>query len=255
MINNRAKLQRLEKEVLLLMSYKDKYEDLKNIIKGYKIKQLLELTAYLLDRRVGATKYSEYDLEFMIESLLSARVNCLNNYYDWFWNEEDKKRLSSVNNEIFNACEKGFQEALETAASLEKRIKKRDSFLKNYEIEIKITPYPTIHGVNRDAAETVGGFLGEESLPETIEHISHCHYHRYKKLEEFPIFLTDKTTNRSTGYYDKNFPGINICYLVHRMMDSSVWSYPDILSIRRVWADVKVTYQYFRNIPKTAAIN
>jgi len=243
---NRKNLE-LEKEVLLLMSFKSNIKKLDEIIKGYKLKQLLEITAYLLDRRVGAKRYSVYDLEFMTEELLSARVRLLHNDNKWLWTAEDKQRLSVVNAEIFNACEKGFKEAFETAELLENRIKKRDSFLKDYEIEIKITPYPTIHGVNRDVADTVGGFLGEESIPCAVEHISHCHFHRYN-YDEF--FLVDKNPSWNTDFYRKTFPGINICYLVHRMMESHVWSYPDILSISNIWVDVQVTYQYYRNIPK-----
>jgi len=251
MITNIEKQQELEKEVLLLMSYKDKDEKLKNIVKEYRIKQLLELTAYLLDRGLRAKKYSEYDLEFMIKELLSARVRCLHNDYNWFWTDEDKQRLSMVNGEIFTACEKGFKEAFATAELLERRIKKRDSFLKDYEMEIKITSYPNICGASREATDTVSGFLGEESLPEAVMRISHCFFRKFTSDEnEYKHLFIKKSTSWNTKHYSKNFPDINICYLVHRMMESSVWSYHDILSIRRIWVDVKVTYQYYRNIPR-----
>ena len=237
----------LEKEVLLLMSLKNKYEKLTVAIKEYSLKQLLEITAHLIDKRIGPSNYSKYDLEFIIEQLLSERVRMLHKDYDRIWTDEDKQRLSAINDEIFRACEKGFEEAFVTASLLEKRIKKRDSFLKDYEIEIKVTPYPTIQGVNRDVADTVCGFLGEESIPCAVEHISHCHFHRYN-YDEF--FLIDKNPSWNTDFYRRTFPGINICYLVHRMMESHVWSYPDILSIRNIWVDVQVTYQYYRNISK-----
>ena len=151
---------------------------------------------------------------------------------------------------MLSACEKGFQEAFEIATALEMRIKKKDKFLKDYEIEIKIAPYPIIGGTNREAAETISDFLALESIPCAIEHISHCHYHHFDDNDNFPKLLVDKTTNWNTDYYNKVFPGIGICYLVHRMIESSVWSAPDILSIRKIWVDVKVAHQYYQSIPR-----
>ena len=246
-IDNKKQLE-LEKEVLLLMSLRNKYEKLGNIIKKYSLKQLLEIAAHLIGKRVGFSNYSQYDLDYIIEQLLAERTHILHNDYNWFWTDEDKQRLSNVNNEILTACEKGFKEAFETATFLEKRIKKRDSFLKDYEIEIKIAPYPSIHGANRDVTDTISDYLAHDAIPMAVEHLSHCHFNHFGK-EDYSI-LVDKTTNWNTEHYNREFPKINICYLVHSMMESHVWSYPDIISIRRIWVDVNVTYQYYKNIPK-----
>jgi len=237
----------LDKEVLFLMSLKDKEKKLGDVIKRYKLKQLLEITAHLHSNLYGPSNYSEYDRRSMIKELLSERVRTLNNN-DWIWTDEYKQRLSVVNDEIFNTCETGFNEAYATAELMEKRIKKRDSFLKDYEIDIKIAPYPKVCGASCDVTDTVSDYLANESLPLAEWSLSHCNYQRFSN--EYCSILVNKDTNKDNEFYNKIFPGINICYLVHHMMESSVWSYPDILSIRRIWVDVEVTYQYYRNIPK-----
>jgi len=41
-----------------------------------------------------------------------------------------------------------------------------------------------------------------------------------------------------------------ICYMIHEMMDSRIWSLPDILLIENIWVNVEVTHQYYTRVPK-----
>jgi len=217
------------------------------IIAGYTMPMLLKIAAEVAYGNTSMKFLSEREEEYLIEQLLIERCRRLSE--DFEWTEENRTRLLLVNDELFNACKKGWHEALEKAKILEKRIKSKDSFLKDYEIRIKINTYPKINGIARDVAECIESYLAEEMLPD-IESISHCHY---KKVtlndQEFPKYMVDDNTNWNMEYFGDTFKDDYICYLTHCMLDTGVWSFRDIISIERVWVDVEVTYQTYMDIP------
>ena len=238
----------VEKEIHLLMAYKDRDEAISEIIAGYRTPKLVKIAAALADMKSHSGKYSKYtehDLADMLDDVLEERRRRLD--ADFEWTDENRARFLLISDRLYDASVKAWQEAEETAASLEKRIKKKDSFLKDYEIEIAVTPYPKIRG-EREAAVTVALYLAEETLVCMKTDISHIHYHRHiggdgDGYEE--NLLTDKSMNWNIEYFNGVFDNDYICYAIHVILDTGVWSFADVLAIERIWADVEVTHQYY----------
>ena len=132
----------LEKEIHFLMAIGNsklhsttRRKALDEILDGYKVPMLTEIAGKLIcERRYYPSfyNYTEHDLNEMIGRVLFERKHRLNEGFKW--TEENKARFLFINDQIYDACVKGWEEAKETAATLEKRIRQRDSFLKDYEI-------------------------------------------------------------------------------------------------------------------------
>jgi len=226
---------------------------LDEIIAGYTMPTILKIVAELAYGNTSTKFLNEREREYLIKRLLIKRRRLLN--ADFEWTEDNRVRFLNVNNNIYELCKMGWREALKTAEILEKRIKSKDSFLKDYEIQIKINAYPKITGIKRDIAEYIESYLAEETLPE-IESISHCHYKSVTLNDkDFPKYMVDDNTNWNIEYFGDNFKDDYICYLIHCMLDTGVWSFKDIISIESVWVDVEVTHQHSTDIPKMTEFN
>jgi hypothetical protein len=237
-----------EKEVHLLMAHRNNHNKISTIITGYETPVLVAIAAALYDMDIYARSYPKRDLEDMLKDVLQERKKRIDN--DFTWTEEKKARFLLINDQLLEACEKGWQEALETAAELERRIKRKDSFIKDYEIKVRLSAYPRISG---DTDEKVMAYFGDDVM-RTVEYwISHCHYKSiieddYKK----PLCL-DRSTNWNIDFLRGEFDNDYICYPVYLMLCTHVWSFPDILSIWNIWVDVEVTRQFCKRIPKWKA--
>ena len=142
----------VEKEIHLLMANRDKFEKIEEILAGNKLPMLVKIAAALYNQDNIFGKYRECDLSDMISYVLGERRRRLN--ADFKWTDENKARFLLINDQLYDACVKGWNEAVNTATVLEKRIKQKDSFLKDYEIEITLNAYPKISG-ERKSAEIV----------------------------------------------------------------------------------------------------
>jgi len=241
-----AKDYKIEKEIHLLMAHRTKCDVVAEILAGYELPMLVKIAAKLSCMVFGICKYPEYDVKQMIKAVLRERKKRLD--ADFQWTDENRERFLAINNELYEACAKGWQEALKIAAALEKRMKRRDAFLKDYEIEIMIQAYPRIGG-ERDAVDNVAAYLGEETLRCMDSGLSHCHYSKVNS-EDFQKSITiDKSMNWNGEYFNGEFDNDFICYPIHYMLDR-VWSFADILFIRDIGVDVRVSYQYNKVIPK-----
>ena len=237
----------MKKEIHLLMESKDKRKILSKILAGYELPVLVKIAAVFDIMIFRSDKYPKTDLEFMLKVVLRERKRRINAKFQW--KDETRKRFLLVNDQLYEACVKGWQEALETAAALEVRIKREDSFLKDYEITVNINAYPKING---DRDDVVTDYFAVKGL-NNIASISHCHYETIvlsADNESFPKLCIDKTTNWNGEYFNGEFDNDYICYAIHRLLDSHMWSFQDILSIRRIWIDVEATHQHFSDIPK-----
>ena len=242
---DKIKNYKIEKEVHLLMAYRDKCYTFEKILAGYKMPMLVKIAAKLHDMNFKSNTYPENDLEDMLTDVLSERKRRLN--ADFKWTEENKAQFLLINDKLFESCEKGWKEAFEIAEGLKKRIKRRDSFLKDYQIEIRINIYPKISG---DVDETVTAYLGEETLRYMEHGIGHSYYNKHFNDKDLKKSITiDKSINWNLEYFNGEFDNDYICYAIHYMLDALVWSFPDILSIEGIWVDVEVTHQYYARIP------
>ena len=245
----------LEKEIHLLVAHKKFLhgycEDnaLNGILAGYKVPTFVKIAGRFIygmthySRKYG---YTEHDMAAMIERILHERQLRLNKGFEW--TEENKAKFLFVNDQIYDACVKAWEEAKETAAALEKRIKRRDSFLKDYEIEITLNIYPGIGGRGRWVSEPES-YLADEETKLIKTNISHSHYKKDFEEKEEPI-LIGKNTNWNFEYPNNEFDNHYICYAIHVLLETDSWSVPDILSVEQIWVDVNVAYQHGRNTTK-----
>ena len=250
-VNDLSKELSLEKEIHLLMANEyskwhssTRRKALDEILDGYKVPMLTKIAGKLICERSyypSFYNYTEHDLNEMIGRILYERKHRLNEGFKW--TEENKARFLFINDQLYDACVKGWEEAKETAAALEKRIKQRNSFLKDYEIEITLNIYPKIKGERRWASE-LESYLGHEETRLLEMNISHSHYKRkFKKENADKPMLIDKSTNWNIEYFDGVFDNDYICYAIHGLLDTDGWSFVDILSINKIWVDVEVKHQ------------
>jgi hypothetical protein len=216
------------------------YENLSDKVKEYPINVLETLAVELYDEPGG--KYAS-SLN-VLEEILHERRRKLNNNFEW--TPENRQRFLTVNDAIMRSFDKAYKEALSVSKYLEDRIKKNDSFIQDYEIDIIIRPYLN---ESYESYCEVEGWSISHVLSDPTSHfypiqdsISHCHYDSI--LKEKSIFL-DKSYNWNIEGLRSIFPDDYICYGMYRLKGTYIWSFKDILGIKMLWADVNVTHQHF----------
>ena len=226
------------------MAYKDDCDCLDSLISEYKLPTLSKIAAMLIEKGSRFNSFTDKAINSIIEALLIERRVRLNS--DFRWTEEKRLRFKEVNEKLFDSCVKGWEEALNVAKPLHKRQKKKDPFVECYDITVKINIYTIING-NRDVAETLETHLGENYMTSEIGEI-------FPDLDistdtDYLPLAVDKSQNWNIEYFGDEFQDYYICYKIHELLDSGIWSFPDILSIHSTWVDVKVSHQHHTLIP------
>jgi len=188
-----------------------------------------------------------------VQSLLSERQVRLNRAFEW--TEGNKKAFVAMSDRLLVACDKGFAEMKAREAEIKKRIAEGDTFIKDYEVEMRIMPYPKLAHADPELSKAIANYWGcsmgddhtediECYMAEETTHVLSAH-----RVEDDCI-LIDRSENWNIEWFgcakrlDEIFAGDYICYAVHGLLDAN-WSFEDIISIRRVWVDVEVKYQYY----------
>lgn len=151
-----------DEEYKELMSLSENHNGLHEYLSQYMPDTLLQMAAQLLYRREKSAPYSSFDVELMIKDVLHARKKQLNN--GWFFTEHNHKRLLKISNELHDVCQKGWNEALETAKELERRMEQSDDFLRDYEIKVCFMPYSSLDqkGIDEDLYDEIVSYFAEE---------------------------------------------------------------------------------------------
>jgi hypothetical protein len=192
---------------------------------------------YNLDRVNFHKEFSQRDKVDAVKNLLRDRCWFLNRRFTW--TDENRKRFLSINDALMNSCDKAWDEALAAAAALEERIRQNDPFLKDYEIDVSLDAYPSLGC--EDEFDDVLAYFGE-SQP-SIMSISHSHYEIDKNVDS--QLAVDKIKNWNSEYFGDAFRNDYICYATHRLLDTQIWSFDDIISVSSIWADVVVSHQNY----------
>ena len=219
-------LDKLEK-----LSHKKSYDELKK----YPVKTLELLAMEMYNKSFKDKRFR------VLDAILFERANKLDSNFEW--TDENKQKFLNVNNKIMQAFVSTYNEALSVANELENRIKNGDKFLKDYEIEITITPY--IYKDDDDdicyvLSEPVSGFL-----PMHLPIIGNSSYN--SKVNEKPIYL-DESLNWNIEYFGDTFNNDYICYGIHELLDTHRWSFIDIVNINKIHVDVEVIHQHHIDI-------
>jgi len=160
-------------------------------------KALLYVADYILDNEYKASffrEFSERDKKSAVKNLLKHRRRYLNNKFSW--TEPDKHRFLHVNEHLIKTCETAWNEAWATALQWEERINKGDPFLKDYEIDVAINPYPGFIAPLNDNEDDLG-YLSDHfaGLLLTDMSISHSHFEHRSEVEDWNLIDIDKTYN------------------------------------------------------------
>jgi len=171
-----------------------------------------------------------------LDAILEERKWRLNR--DFKFTPKTIARFLKVNKFLADSLTKGRHEARPVMLEMEKRLKNKDAFLTDYDLEIEIQPY----------------FYKEGGIHEVLEGIFYksCHLKRPKCI--LKAYYENKgkgnggadrcNWNIHSGLPDDIFKKHHICYLMHELCDHTCWSYPDILQIKNVWAEVIVRRQH-----------
>ena len=214
------------------------YEHRRDELKKYPIKILESLAAELYERYTGRNHDKKNSQ--ILDDILSTRAAKLDDNFEW--TNENKQKFLNVSDKIMQVFESAYNEALTIASDLENRIKNNDKFIKDYEIEIEINFYLSDKFYNDENGRIFGYVLSE---PLNYNPIQHYFSHSYRdEFSEKPIYL-DKTENWNSEYFGGVFNDNYICYGIHALLDTHIWSFNDIANIEKIWADVKVWHQHY----------
>jgi hypothetical protein len=204
---------------------------------------MLEALAVLLYDKYPFDESFQEKYHNLMSRILCERCHKLNDNFEW--TNENKQKLLNVNDKITQVFEAAYNEALSVAHELEARIENNDAFIKDYEIEIKITTY--INEKDSDGY-TIGDVIGNpvSGYYPINDSISHSSYERGPR--EKPLYL-DKKLNWNHEYFWGEFDDYYIGYGIHALLDTSEWSFQDIVNIGKIWADVQVWHQHYVDLP------
>jgi hypothetical protein len=229
---------KLKQELENLLAVCDKRDEFDHITDAYNSQELTELLAYacVSRQRLICPEYSQ-PISLVANHLLSARQHRIN--AEFSWTDENKSRFVHVNDMLMDSFARGWEKAVRIAVDLDDKIASGKDFVNDYEIKVEIGPYPSIGIADEDFDEELVLRLAEERyylLGETMSHSDSD-----SKTAELPIFL-DKSRNWNTEYFNGALDDCYIGYIIHRLLDIG-WSFKDIISIERIWTDVKVNYK------------
>jgi hypothetical protein len=198
--------------------------------------EILELIASKIYN--GSELYLRKSCFDILDKILLERALKIGSTFEW--TDENKQKLLKVNDKFMQVFEDAYNEAVFFANELENRINNNDKFIKDYEVEIRITPYMSDRFYNDDINGNCIGYVLSEPDPHSPINFSFGHYHFQC---EKPIYL-DKSLNWNREYFGDTFKDNYICYEIHKLLDSH-WSLTDIINIDKIWADVEVIHQHY----------
>jgi hypothetical protein len=180
-------------------------------------------------------KSFKIELPDMLDTILYERAIKLNKVFKW--TDENKQKLLSVNNKFMKVCEKTYNKAVSAANDLELGL------IKDYEIEIEITPYMDDEFCDDD--RVFGDIRYVLSEPNSrFSPISFSFDHSKFQHKEHLVFL-NKNLNWNIEYFGDTFKDNYICYEIHALLDSFKWSFSDIINIKKIETNITVKYHYF----------
>jgi hypothetical protein len=222
-------------ETLNSMGFAEQHKELEK----YSV-ETLESLAVEIDQNDFRGKASDHHILHLI---LRERANKLNKNFQWTSDNID--RLLKINEKFMEEFEMAYKEAKSVVINLEKRIQDNAPFLKDYEVEIEITPY--IMDELTEGEETSSDFTLVLSESMGSAGINYCFnlWDRTNIMNDIslPIFI-DRSQNWNNEYFGETFSNYYIGYPIHRLLDN-YWSFADLLKINTIWADVKIEHQHF----------
>ena len=202
------------------------HEQQDDAVAGFSVEELEALAVELYEEYSGLG-YQVIPRFGLLDVLLSERVSRLNK--DFEWTEERRNRFLEISDGLTSVFLRAYKEASSALEWLRFRMRHGDAFLADCDVKIRMNFY---------AGESV--YVDEgcfwHVLSEPLEGHAVGSY-TLGEAGETPIYL-DSSLNWNIEYFGGVFDDCYIGYMIHALLDSGRWSFSDILSIERVWADV-----------------
>ena len=191
----------------------------------------------------------------LLEDIFKVRRIKLDSNFSW--TENYKKQLLELNEKVMNGFSMAYEEAKTQFNILKERTKCNDSYLKGFNIDIKLTPFILEPNEDEYYLEERGKgiyYLLYNMLPDTLwadtlvydEHNLDNSRSGRKELDGENFNINEYLRE---GAFDDSF----ICWSMYELFSNckNILSWYDILKINEIWVEVKVTHQHFiENIGK-----
>ncbi|MDR1895530.1 MAG: hypothetical protein LBR10_01915 [Prevotellaceae bacterium] len=181
-----------------------------------------------------------------LEDYLSARKRKINDAFEW--TPDNIEKLLRLNQKLIGCFEKLRDEAKSIVKTFQKRIKEKDEFLHDFDIEARITPYIYVPDENGNLNEAELGM--ERILTDSLnEYTVLYHWYDVEGENIGDMLYLDKEQNwNDDPQFEGKFDGHFISQSIHDLYDHTCWSFLDILKINHLWADLRVVHQHFEDI-------
>jgi hypothetical protein len=253
-INDQEKA--LEAEVNSLMAQMQSTETVQETLAAHDIPMLVKIAAELIEAQrnwahLGVRQkrydYPKHKLKGMLHAVLNERRKRMNAGFRW--TDEARARLFGVSEKLLKVCIAGQKEALEAAENLHKRMTNNDSFAKDFCVEAVLNACPLIEGERKHAA-SVESFLAENTMPvERVFRYTAAHSSNGATpadvMPDYAEFVNREYNFNSIECLNGEAKNGCVHKAVESMINDFAWSIQDVLSIERVYIDVKTECQYY----------
>jgi hypothetical protein len=223
---------------ILITNKMDKQE--RNKLETYTVEQLEDI---ILSRWDASGKVDDE-----LETYLCARKWKINDAFKWTLDNMEK--LLHLNQKLIECFEKLRDEAKPVIQTFQKRIKEKDVFLHDFDMEARITPYIYVPDENGKLNEAESGM--ERILTDTINEYVVLFNWFVEGVEGENIgeilYLNKRQNWSDDPVFNGKFDGHFISQSIHDLYDHTYWSFPDILKINHLWAELRVVHQHFEDI-------
>lgn len=174
--------------------------------------------------------------------VLSERRHRLNREYQF--TAKSKRRFVQISNKLMECFGKAWAEAKPMMDTFEGRLKENDSSLRDYEIELIISPF--LERPQNTFRQTKADVSIQDVLEEILQnsHILKTHAKNHKNGLYMAKNINWNNIDTLKNH-KKNLSKYYIGYPMHELCDHSMWSLPDVLKITNIWVDVKIECQHY----------
>jgi len=209
-------------------------------LESLSVEQLEEFILHLYYNRKYRHKTEE--VKEKLESALYERQSKINQTFEW--TPENKEKFLRLNQKFIECWEKLDIEARQIFKTLKNRFNNQDGFLHDFEIDAYVTPSIFVDDEDGDYGEAYDCI--EAVLIET--HNENIHGKRYygncssdEKFLKQGLRLLNYNIDR---FLDEKFNEHFISYAMHELYSHSHLSFPDILKINYLSADLRIEHQH-----------
>ena len=181
-------------------------------------------------------------VEDKIEEALYERSYKLNRAFEW--TPENKEKFLRLNQKLIECWEKLDIEAKQTLKTIKSRLSEQGSFLHDFDIEAVVRSF--IYVLDEDGEYYEADNCIEDVLINSLEEsycVNHCWYNSCDD-EDVILYIDRKQNWNIEHWFEGKFNEHFISQAMHDLYSHSCLSFPDILKINRLWAELQIKHQH-----------